>query len=265
MIRSDDDGQGRQRELEPVDPKQFRRLIDQQRHAGEQSVTSGPPSTDRQAPAGPGARAIALAKRRLLPATKDDVVNRIRASFQDLTDVLGAIDRKIDAHNRTSERLETSVRALPELMQGLPAASETGVQLLEELGATLSRQTSLTRDVVQSVEQLALRVAQIPDALARFDTRLERQEEDQRRAADALALLQTSLAEMQAESARLQQQTLEQLSGALQADRAETRRALDADRAVLAEVLERGNRQSFVLTIVMIVVVAALATALLLR
>ena len=147
----------------------------------------------------------------------------------------------------------------------MPAASEAGIQLMEDLRATVGTQTALTKDVVSSVEALALRVAQIPDALAKFDERMHRQEVDQRRTVDALATLQTTVAQMHAESAQLQQKAYEQLAATLQADREETRRAIDADRKVLSEVVERGNKQSMILSIVLIVVVAALAVALLLK
>ncbi len=259
MIRSDDLGRPVPHEPEPVDPKLFRKLLDRQRRResgelGEEAREAG------------RSRGVTLTKRRLLPmGSKQEVVSRIRESFQDLTDVLGAIDRKIEAHNRTSEKLENSVRNLPELMEGLPAASEAGIQLMEDLRATVGTQTALTKDVVSSVEALALRVAQIPDALAKFDERMHRQEADQRRTVDALATLQTTVAQMHAESAQLQQKAYEQLAATLQADREETRRAIDADRRVLSEVVERGNRQSMILTVVLIVVVAALAVALLLK
>ena len=99
----------------------------------------------------------------------------------------------------------------------------------------------------------------------KFHERMHRQEADQRRTVDALVTLQTTVAQMHAESAQLQQKAYEQLAATLQADREETRRAIDADRKVLSEVVERGNRQSMILSIVLIVVVAALPVALLLK
>lgn len=254
MIRKDDRMRGSGQQPEPIDPKAFRELIDRQRHGGENGRGRG----------------LLLSRRRALPTSKEQVVARIRDSFEDLTDVLGAIDAKIDAHNRTSEKLESSVRHLPELMEGLPVASQVGVQILEDLKATLGTQTSLTRDVVDSVEALALRVSQIPEVLERFDARLARQEDDQQRTVDALVTLQTTVAQMHAESSRLQRQTHEQLAATLQqdreaarlalaADRQAAQQALDADRAVLSQVIERGNRQSMVLTVVLIVVVIAAA------
>lgn len=258
---------------QPVDPKLFRRLLDRQRQRRQPGVDDDAETR----PTGQGATAdnpaIArgrgvlnpLPKRRLVPRpSKEQIVGKIRESFDDLNGVLAAIDRKIEQHNQTSAKLESSVRNLPELIEGLPAASKAGAEMLQDLRETLGTQTSLTRDVVQSVEQLALRVAQIPDALARFDDRLDRQEDDQRRAVEALTMLQSSVAQMQADSARLQQETFQQLATTLKSDREETRKALDADRAVIAEVLERGNRQSMVLTVVLVVVVAILAAALLL-
>ena len=246
--RADEESPSTESEPIPVHPKEFRRLLDEQKRVRR--------STDGGAPAGDEPTPVKTA--RLIPRRKlgaGEVVSKIREGFDGLNDVLSGIDEKLAGHNETSGQLAHSIEKLPEFMERLPEASEKGRALLERVSHALDDQTRATHDMVAKVHEVAEGLREIPQAVDRLNERLNEQEADRAR-------LEDSVSRMQEDNRQLQRETLEEFRRSQEATHAQQRLEQQASREVTQLLLERTSTQGRILMALLGVLIVAAAVTL---
>ena len=271
-------------ELEPVDPKAFRALLQRERETDEVDLPADAASSEASSAARPTVAptippprttpdpAARPSERRslqsLLPGAsakltaKEEVLHKLREGFRGLGDVLGGIDEKLRVHNTTSGELSDSVRQLPELMKELPNASRAGVELLGNISQTIEQQGAVTRDLVQRVGELAQRMQQIPLALQRMDERMDQHEQSASQLGTTIREVQDSVVHLQTESSRLHRDALDEFRRAQQADQERFDEARKSDQESIRALADRTAFQSQVMIVLLFLLVVAFAALL---